>query len=149
MAANPNPKAPVSTKPGEPAGKVKPPKVVRIPHPSIKAGPDGKGTVKLDEFPADWNPKIHIPMHLTDFSNEAVLYEKYVADLRARADKFAAKAEICRKTGSAAKRKKLEKIARLKDLMSKLEKEVDDEDNGGGAGAVAAATVPAGTEASA
>jgi len=116
-----------STKPGAPTGKPKKEKVERKAYPGIMAGADNKGTVKLKDWPADYDPKLHLPLRRNDFENEAVLLEKMADQMAERVVKLRAEAEICRKSGSATQRAKLKRIARLKEMLAKLEAEGDDE----------------------
>lgn len=117
--------APTAAKPGDPAPKAKKEKVVRIPHPAIKADAQGKGTVKLEDFPADYDPKIHKQLRKADFVNEAPFLERRAAQLEKAAANLRAEAAQARTLGSTADRQKAKKLKSMIDKVAELRKEFE------------------------
>jgi len=112
-----NPTAPAknpaarSTKPGEVAPEAKKPKVERVTYPGLQPGADGKGTVKLKEYPTDHDPKLHKPLRKADFENEAPLMLHQAERLEKQAAKLRSEAAVVGKLGDTASRQKAKKLA--------------------------------------
>lgn len=109
-----------SSKPGEPAPAAKKESIKRVPHPALKADEKGKATVQLDDFPADFDPKVHKPLRRGDFKNEAPFLERKATELEARARELRREADEARKLGSQADRAKAKKLRAMMDKMEEI-----------------------------
>jgi hypothetical protein len=109
-------------KPGDPAVAAKRERPKLSWYPGLKPEKDEKGkthaTVKLDEWPSDFDATKHRKLRRSDFSNEAVFLEHKADELEARAKMFRAEAETARKLGSAEDRARAK---RLKTMLEKME----------------------------
>lgn len=98
----------------------KPQKVVRIAYPGIKVGPDGKGTVKLKEWPSDFDPKQHVPLLRTDFENEAPWLIARAERFERAAKRMREEAELAVKFGNKEIRAQARKFKRVSEQMNKI-----------------------------
>lgn len=119
-----------STKPGDPAPEAKKEKPERIYHPALdaKPGEDGKlkPTVKLKDWPADFDPKIHKQLKRGHFENEAPLLRKRAEEYREKAAKLDVEASDCEKNGGKAKGK-VKKLRSMMDRFAELRAELEAE----------------------
>lgn len=95
-------------------------KVKKIAYPGLKHGADGNPTVKLKEWPADFDRKLHEPLQRTDFENEA----PWLLDRAERLEKMAANcrknAELALKFGNKKERQAAKKISQFTDKIAEL-----------------------------
>ncbi len=84
-----------------------------------------EGSDLLADWPTDFDPRVHKPLKVEDFSAE----DKYWAK---RADMYDSKAKHCRtqaelflKFGNADKRKAAEKLTKMAEKMAQLKKELE------------------------
>lgn len=127
QGGNPNaaPAATQSTKPGEPAPAAKKEKTKRVPYPGIKADDKGKGTVKLKDFPTDFDPKLHKQLTRKDFENDAPLLRKRAEELRVRASKLDKEAQDAETLGSASQRQAAKKLRGMVGRIGELTKDLE------------------------
>jgi hypothetical protein len=114
------PAAAVSTKPGDPAPKAKKEKVKKVPYPALNPDAEGKSTVKLKEWPADYSEKVHKRLTRNDFENEAPLLEHRADYLQGVVDKLRKEAEDCRTMGSTKTRKNAKKLRGVMEKFAEL-----------------------------
>jgi hypothetical protein len=98
----------------------------RIPFPALKVDAEGKATVKLKEYPKDFNAKIHKRLRPSDFENAAPLYKQRAAMMRKRAEVFDMRAdEAMYEDGSpeALKLKLVRMLKRATEMKAQLEAE--------------------------
>lgn len=127
-AAKTNPKAPAqSAKPGDPAPAAKKEKVVKVTYPGLKPGPDGKGTVKLKDFPTDFDAKAHKPLRRQDFESEAPFLNKRADELEARAKELRKQAEEAAKLGNAGDRQKAKRLRQMIEKVQEIRKQLLDQ----------------------
>jgi hypothetical protein len=118
-----------STKPGEPAPKAKKEKLERVVYPGLNPDAEGKPTVKLKEWPADFNPKVHKQLKRSHFETDIPLLEQRIKDHEEKIKKLREEIEIVQKGGGKAKGKlkKLKStIERFAELRAEMEKEGHD-----------------------
>jgi len=122
------PKNQQSTKPGDPAPEAKKTKPERIYHPLLEAKPgeDGnlKPTVKLKDWPADYDPKIHKQLKRGHFENEAPLLRKRAEEYREKAAKLDIEASDCEKNGGKAKGK-VKTLRKMMDRFAEIRGELE------------------------
>lgn len=99
-------------------------KKVRIAYPGLKCGPDGKPTVKLKEWPADFDHKEHAPLARSDFENEAPWLLARAARLRKMADRCEKDAELAVKFGNKEIRQKAKKLQAMQSKAMEMAKEL-------------------------
>lgn len=127
--ANPTknaPAAPVaSAKPGtkEPkAKKEKKEKAKRVDFPGLFVEKDGeKRRVKLAEYPANFDPKVHKPLRRGDFENESVFLLRKADEFEQRAKDLRNEATIAEKLGNQADRAKAKRLAAMQKKIAELE----------------------------
>ncbi len=121
-----------STKPGDPAPEAKKEKPPRVYHPALMPMPDEKDegkikpTVKLKEWPADFDPKIHKQLKRGHFENEAPLLRKRAEEYRAKAAAFDVEAADCEKNGGKSKGK-VKKLRSMMERFAELKAELESE----------------------
>lgn len=120
-----NPAAATNGSKGDPTPKPKRQRPVRITHPALKPDADGKATVKLDEYPADWDAKVHKPLRRKDFTGDHVFLERRATELEAKAKQLRIEAEEARKLGNSADRAKAKKLRSMLDKVADLKKELE------------------------
>lgn len=109
-----------STKPGDPAPAAKKEDVPKVCHPALKPNDKGEPTEKLDEWPADFDPRKHVRLKPENFKNEAPFYEHLAKQCRERAARYDKQAVLARTMGSAEERKNAKKLIGLADKMQEI-----------------------------
>lgn len=110
-----NPNTPAAT--GEPTAKQKRVPIKRVCHPLLKPDADGKPTVKLDVWPADFSSVKHKALRPQDFTSEAVMLNQQADQYEAKAKKLRQEAVDCATLGGTEDRKKVKKV---RDIISQL-----------------------------
>jgi len=109
----------------DPAGQ-KPEKVVRVLYPGLYSDTekDDKGRPKqiskLDSVPADFNPKIHLPLQRRDFKDESVYFQLRADIAKKSAERFQKLADDAKKLGGMKERVKAKKLLQMQKRMADL-----------------------------
>lgn len=102
-------------------------KKVRIAYPGLKCGPDGKPTVKLTAWPADFDPREHQPLGRNDFENEAPWLRARAERLKKAAERCLKEADLAEKFGNKETRQKARKMQALQEKAQQMAKELMDQ----------------------
>lgn len=111
----PNPAAPAAEAPVKAGRKSKP------PYPGLEEN----GTLKLEQIPDDYDPKVHAALKEDNFHEDHldVFYELKAADYRQKADEWADKAKTFKQLGAIGDRKTAAKLAsNMASMRNQLEK---------------------------
>jgi hypothetical protein len=95
----------------------------RIAYPALKQDAAGKTTVKLKEWPADFDSKIHKRLRRADFENPAVLFRHRAEVFKARAktmEMLAEEAEAGADTPEGKRLRALRQFAKLEQIKAQL-----------------------------
>jgi len=107
-------------------------KVVKIMYPGLKMNAEGNATVKLEEWPKDFDPKIHARLKRNNFTTEIPFLEKRAERLEHKAHQIRLEIDAIRAGGGkpdgGKKMKQMLKIAdRFSSLMGELAGELSPE----------------------
>ena len=105
-----NPAAPAAAGPGRPKAD--------------KKAYREEGSPLLNEWPADFDAKIHKPLQLADFEAQDVFLLHKAEQMEAKAADYRQKAAIFQKFGSAEARKAAEKFQKMAAKLAELEGEL-------------------------
>jgi len=115
----------VAAKSGKPAKtEKKKEKKVRIAYPGLLCGPDGKPTVKLKEWPTDFDHKTHQPLARSDFENEAPWLRARAERLRKMADRCLKEAELAEKFGNKETRQKVRRMQAMQEQAAAMARDL-------------------------
>lgn len=110
-----------STAPNAPAANLPPAEKPALkPYPGLQADDKGNATVKLKDWPADFDPKVHARLRKVDFENEAPFLEHLADEFERRAKKLRQEANDAKTLGSQASRAAVKKLRGLQEQYSKL-----------------------------
>lgn len=105
-------------------------KTVKVAYPGLKCGPDGNPTVKLDAWPVDYDPKVHMRLRKKDFLSPAPFLEQRADRLEKKVKELRLEAEAIRK-GGVKESKEIKRMNKLAETFSskieELRKELGDE----------------------
>lgn len=96
----------------------------KIFHPALKADAEGKPTVKLEEVPADYDPKKHKPLKKSDFASEATYCIMRAEELERKAADYRQEADLIKKGGGKKAAQKAKRLAKMQERMEALKKEL-------------------------
>jgi hypothetical protein len=99
-------------------------KVARVAYPGIQVGPDGKGTVKLKEWPADFDHRKHQPLARSDFENEAPWLIARAERLEKMAAKCRKDADLATKFGNKEQRQMAKKLQHMNEKVAEMMKDL-------------------------
>jgi len=93
----------------------------RVMYPGLVPDSEGKATVQLVEWPADFDPAVHVRLKRRNFTNEAPFLLKRAEAFEAKAKALREEAELIGKAGSKEEQKNVKRLGKLmKDFTSLL-----------------------------
>jgi|SRR6185437_5873776 len=108
-------KAPKEKKKREPKEKV-----IKVMYPGLQMGPDGEATVKLKEWPTDYDPAVHLRLKRSNFENEIPFLEQRVVRLQKKIDEINKEITAIKAGGSPTEAKKIKKFTKMADKFGEL-----------------------------